>query len=153
MGAAPRKPRSLADLLDEQVKTGVVKKEDLAKPVWTQQQQRAPRVNTGFSTREQQPWGDPRKAGGAPANSSLNWQQQAMMGRGTGSSSQRSETRPRAFAPPSSHDADMPSWAATDVAAGASISTLNWQQQSLLNRDDSDPFNRFVRGENEYARE
>jgi len=33
--AQARKPRSLNDLLDEQVKSGVISKEDLAKPVWT----------------------------------------------------------------------------------------------------------------------
>lgn len=55
---------------------------------------------------------------------------------------------------------NFPEWAddLTSAGGGGSVenpdeSSLNWQQQSLMNRDDNDPFLTLVRGENELARE
>ena len=52
-----------------------------------------------------------------------------------------------------------PEWA-TDTTVNttsfqdeAGDSSLNWQQQVILQRDDNDPFLSLVRGENEYVRE
>lgn len=157
--AGPRKPRSLADLLDEQVKTGAVKKEDLARPVWADQRP-PPR---SARPPQQQPWGDGQRR--QANSSSLNWQQQEMVDRDNRRPAARQYEggRPaRSYAPASesaaevkTSDSDMPAWAMGDMSSGntSASSGLNWQQQSLLKRDDSDPFNRFVRGENEFVRE
>lgn len=48
-----------------------------------------------------------------------------------------------------------PEWA-DDIGTGSNDvtdSSLNWQQQSLVNRDESDPFHYLVRGENDLSRE
>lgn len=50
---------------------------------------------------------------------------------------------------------DLPEWA-DDIDESYSVpegSTLNWQQQALVNRDESDPFLSLIRGENDYSRE
>eukprot|EP00511_Aplanochytrium_stocchinoi_P010840 CAMPEP_0204862060 /NCGR_PEP_ID=MMETSP1348-20121228/2171_1 /ASSEMBLY_ACC=CAM_ASM_000700 /TAXON_ID=215587 /ORGANISM="Aplanochytrium stocchinoi, Strain GSBS06" /LENGTH=399 /DNA_ID=CAMNT_0052011803 /DNA_START=339 /DNA_END=1538 /DNA_ORIENTATION=+ len=56
----------------------------------------------------------------------------------------------------SKHYDSNPEWAddvGTSQSKQVNDTSLNWQQQSLVNRDESDPFNRFVRGENELIRE
>lgn len=54
---------------------------------------------------------------------------------------------------------ELPEWAddlAHDHGAGvqgAAASSLNWQQQALVNRDETDPFLSLVRGEHDLSRE
>lgn len=52
------------------------------------------------------------------------------------------------------NDSNLPAWAdgiTNEPTAGTS--GLNWQQQSLMQRDETDKFNHFVRGEDEFQRE
>jgi hypothetical protein len=155
-----KKGRSLADLLDEQVKSGVVSKEELSKPAtWATNNNRRAGGGREFSSfsrssAQQQYTND-------SSSSSLNWQQRELMGGGQQQRRPQANPPARNFSAARDNASDMPEWASADAAPPAlatgggktSNESLNWQQQSLLNRDDSDPFNRLVRGENEYARE
>ena len=61
--------------------------------------------------------------------------------------------------PPKKSGRELPEWAddlADDHGAGvqgAAASSLNWQQQALVNRDETDPFLSLVRGEHDLSRE
>ena len=54
----------------------------------------------------------------------------------------------------SNNNSDLPAWAdglTNEPTTGTS--GLNWQQQSLMQRDETDKFTHFVRGEDEFQRE
>ena len=201
-----RKPRSLADLVEEQVKGGLIDPSEATKPVDWRERSRGTSSGGGggggsgggstgrWNESRSREFGNNNSSTAAlSSSSSLNWQQKELLGQSSSRNQQsggggfQGGGRSRANnggqfsssnlerrgggnnnqgrggggfaksrdAPKSQASSDLPEWAtglesstADDAAAG-----LNWQQKSLMNRDESNPFNRLVRGEDEYLRE
>ena len=190
-GSAPpaattqRKPRSLADLVEEQVKGGLLDPSELEKPVQWKSNFGSRGGGEGFGSAGGRRWNNPDRGdsnGGYQRqykdNSSLNWQQKELLGnnrdggenpRQGGYNNNRRPSGPTRGGPnqgPRSDRGqwmkqqgrgksagDLPEWATDLDTSVQDNSGLNWQQKSLLSRDESNPFNRLVRGEDEYNHE
>ena len=146
-----KKGRTLQELIDQQVREGKLDPNELEKPVdWTQRTRSFNKNSKKWSYND-----------GGEVNSSsqqLNWQQRQLFendGKSVRTSQPYNNTskpgKPNSFA--QKNPSDLPAWALDINNNDTKQGTMNWQQEGLMSRDESNPFTRFVRGEDEYCHE
>ena len=187
MSTTQKKGKSLSDLLDEQVDTGVLNASERDSKVdWNRGRSkpstRAPRQQQAFSrsrgnnSYNNSPAWSQKDYGSGGNDNTLNWQQEQMQQQGGQQKYQQQGYQQQGYQqqgyqqqgyqqqgyqqqgyqqrgqrnnpqrggfPTRQHDDDTPAWAADVPSSNANSDpnqTLNWQQQSLMTRDEDDPF-------------
>jgi len=151
--AAPRKPRSLDDLMKEQVKEGNLDAKQLGQPVdWNERQYR-PRGRPG----NDRPQYSDRSDRSQKSSDGLNWQQKELLGKSSNNPSggefqQNSHSgfyskERQSSAPPrrptngegrKPSSKNLPDWASgLETTQSSNSDGLNWQQKMLLSKSDT----------------